>query len=301
VRNKRTEAAAKPAGDKVVLYVHGQTYPSETTFDLALNGFSWMDYIAARGYDVYLMDVRGFGRSTRPRAMSEPPDRNEPIVRTADAVQDVATVVDFIRERRGVDRINLLGWSWGTRILGWYASSNNDKVNKLALYAPGWIRKSGTAPGDTGGKLGAYRTVTRDAARARWLAGVPEDRKAGLIPDGWFDAWADATFAADPEGGGTSIRAPNGMIQDSREYWNLGKALYDPGLIRVPTLLVHAEWDVDLPSSMLHEYFAKLTNAPYRRCVEIGEGTHSVIMEKNRMQLFEAVQQFLDEDFRPGR
>ena len=30
--------------------------------------------------------------------------------------------------------------------------------------------------------------------------------------------------------------------------------------------------------------------------VEIGEGTHTVLMEKNRMQLFQAVQQFLDED-----
>jgi hypothetical protein len=34
----------------------------------------------------------------------------------------------------------------------------------------------------------------------------------------------------------------------------------------------------------------------YKRYVEIGEGTHTVIMEKNRMQLFQAVQQFLDED-----
>jgi len=29
-------------------------------------GVSMMDLIAARGYDVYLVDVRGYGRSTRP-------------------------------------------------------------------------------------------------------------------------------------------------------------------------------------------------------------------------------------------
>ena len=77
--------------------------------------------------------------------------------------------------------------------------------------------------------------------------------------------------------------------------------LYDPAGIRVPTLLVHAEWDADLPSYMLYEYFARLTNAPYKRYVQIGEGTHSIIMEKNRMQLFQAVQQFLDERFTPGQ
>jgi hypothetical protein len=52
---------------------------------------------------------------------------------------------------------------------------------------------------------------------------------------------------------------------------------------------------------MLYAYFAKLNNAPYKRYVEIGEGTHTVIMEKNRMQLFQSVQQFLEEDLKPGR
>ena len=74
-----------------------------------------------------------------------------------------------------------------------------------------------------------------------------------------------------------------------------GKGAYDPAAIRVPTFLVHAEWDADLPSYMLYAYFGKLTNTPYKRYVEIGEGTHTIIMEKNRMQLFQAVQQFLDE------
>ena len=94
------------------------------------------------------------------------------------------------------------------------------------------------------------------------------------------------------------LRAPNGVIQDGREYWSSGKPLYDPGQIRVPTFLAHAEWDRDLPSYMLYAYFEKLTNAPYKRYVEIGEGTHTVIMEKNRMQLFQAVQQFLDEELK---
>ena len=42
------------------------------------------------------------------------------------------------------------------------------------------------------------------------------------------------------------------------------------------------------------------TNAPYKRYVQISEGTHTVIMEKNRMQLFQAVQQFLDEQLEPS-
>jgi hypothetical protein len=34
-------------------------------------------------------------------------------------------------------------------------------------------------------------------AMQRWMTGVPEDKKATLIPAGWFDAWANATWATD--------------------------------------------------------------------------------------------------------
>jgi hypothetical protein len=41
--------------------------------------------------------------------------------------------------------------------------------------------------------------------------------------------------------------------------------------------------------------FGKLTNTHYKRLVQIGEGTHLVFLEKNRMHLFREVQSFLDE------
>ena len=303
VRNKHPEGVSSFPARKIVLYVHGATYPSETAFDLALDGLSWMDYIARRGYDVYLVDIRGYGRSTRPKEMSEPAAKNDPIVRTPTAVKDYGTALEFVRKRRGVDKINVLAWSWGTRIAGMYVSENNDKVNKLVLYAPGWVRE-GASLTDQGGKLGAYRVVSKADAKARWLTGVAENKKADLIPPGWFEAWADATWATDPESSKANppmLRAPNGVVQDNRDYWVAGKPMFDPANIRVPTLMVHAEWDADNPSYMMQAVFKKLTNAPYKRMVEIGEGTHTIIMEKNRMQLFEAVQQFLDEDFKPAK
>src|SRR3989441_5808914 len=140
VRNKRPEDARKFSAEKILLFVHGATYPAETSFDLRLNGQSWMDYIARHGYDVYLVDVRGYGKSTRPPEMDQPPEQNAPIVRTETAVRDVAAAVDFIRERRGVAKINLVGWSWGPSIMGGDTAQHNPKVAKLVPYAPGWIR-----------------------------------------------------------------------------------------------------------------------------------------------------------------
>jgi pimeloyl-ACP methyl ester carboxylesterase len=151
-----------------------------------------------------------------------------------------------------------------------------------------------TGPGPTP----AYRTVSRDSAMGRWLTGVPEDKKATLIPAGWFDAWADATWATDPEGAKMNppvLRAPNGVIQDGLDYWAAGKAYYDPAKITAPTMLVLGEWDRDTPPYMAQTLFPLLVSSPGKRFVMLAEGTHTIIMEKNRLKLFEAVQSFLDE------
>ena len=67
VRNKRLASMTTFTAEKTVLFVHGATVPSGIAFDLPLGGESWMDYIAKAGYDVWFVDVRGYGRSTRPR------------------------------------------------------------------------------------------------------------------------------------------------------------------------------------------------------------------------------------------
>ena len=298
VRNKRPADMTAFRSERTVLYVHGATYPSETAFDLKLDGLSWMEYIAARGYDVWLLDLRGYGRSTRPKEMAEKPEANPPIVRGDTAVKDISTVVDFILQRRNIARLNLLGWSWGTTNMATYTTGHADKVERLILYAPVWIRHTPSLVQAGPGPLGAYRTVNREQAKQRWYAGVSENKEAGLIPAGWFEAWADATWATDPVGAQMTppvIRAPNGVIQDANEFFGAGKPYYDPARITVPALLVGAEWDRDAPPYMAQTLFPLLVNSPNKRYVELAEGTHTIVMEKNRLKLFEAVQAFLDE------
>src|SRR3954454_15634157 len=81
VRNKRPADMASFRPERTLLYVHGATYPSSTAFDLQLGGISWMDSTAARGYDAYLLDLRGYGKSSRPKEMTETPKATPPIVR----------------------------------------------------------------------------------------------------------------------------------------------------------------------------------------------------------------------------
>ena len=304
VRNKRPAGMTQFSPAKTVIYVHGATYPSETAFDLKLDGTSWMDYMAQRGYDVYLLDVRGYGASTRPAQMDRPASESAPFAGTEEAMRDVDAVVEFVKKRRGIDKVNLLAWSWGTAIMQWYASLNSHKIEKLVLYAPVWIRQTPSLVQVAPGPIEAYRLVSMAQAKARWLAGVADNKKADLIPAGWFEAWAAATSATDPVGMKQNppvLRAPNGVVADGAKYWANGVIPWKVEDIKVPVLLVKGEWDLDTPAYMAQALFPKLTGAPYKRYVEIGEGTHTLIMEKNRRSLFREVQLFLDENHKAAR
>jgi pimeloyl-ACP methyl ester carboxylesterase len=297
VRNKRPAGMTQFSAEKTLLYVHGTSQAASSTFDLALNGISWMDYIAQHGYDVYLVDLRGYGGSTRPPEMERPAPENPPIVRTDVAVKDVEAAVDHILARRGLTKLNLMGWSWGTAIMGRYATQNSDKVNRLVLYAPPWTSEAPTRGSQA--PLGAYQTWTMEQARSRLQNGAPEEKKKDLMPDAWFETWSAAVLATDPVGAKQTppvVRTPNGTVQDTREYWLAGRALWEPSGIKAPTLIVVGEWDAATPVAGAQAVFGKLSNAPYKRLVQIGEGTHLVFLEKNRMHLFREVQLFLDEE-----
>ena len=135
VRNKRPADMATFRPEQTVLFVHGAD-PAETAFDLKLDGTSWMEYIASRGYDVWLLDVRGYGKSTRPPEMADKSDANAPIVTGETAVKDIGTVVDHILQRRNIKRLNLLGWSWGTTLMATYTTQNASKVSGSSYMHP---------------------------------------------------------------------------------------------------------------------------------------------------------------------
>jgi pimeloyl-ACP methyl ester carboxylesterase len=295
IRNTRPADLTSFRPERTLLFVHGATYPSDTMFDLKIDGESWMDFIARHGYDVYSMDVRGYGRSTRPPEMDRPARDSSPVVTTDDGVRDFGAVIDHIRERRGIPRVILMGWSWGTVIAGAFAAANPDKVERLVMYAPLWLRR---IPGGlrVDSQMGAYRTVTFEAAKQRWLNGVAPSRQQDLIPPGVLEAWCNANMEADPVGAKLAppaVRAPNGLLVDAFKYWEADTRYYDPSAITAPTLLVVGDWDVDTPAYMAQAILTRL-GSPQKRLVIIGEGTHHLMLERNRRQIFREIQVFLD-------
>jgi pimeloyl-ACP methyl ester carboxylesterase len=125
---------------------------------------------------------------------------------------------------------------------------------------------------------------------------VPDNKREALMPSGWLEAWADATSASDPVGALKDpqvIRAPNGVLQDISEFHGAGKPYYDPAKIGIPTLLV-SRMGSRHTSLCGTNAFPLLINSPGKRLVELAKGTHHIMLEKNRKELFETVPYFLD-------
>ena len=59
---EKVAAGESPTFRPVVLMVHGGISPSTLAFDVEHETYSWMVYLARAGFDVFAMDMTGYGR-----------------------------------------------------------------------------------------------------------------------------------------------------------------------------------------------------------------------------------------------
>lgn len=244
------------ASGKVVVLAHGATTPGRVGFDLQVDGVpgpthSLMDYLAARGYDVFALDYQAYGRSDGHQCGR--------CVTTEVAAKDIGAVVDYVSAQRGVKQVYLLGWSWGTVTTGLFAMRRPDKVRRLVLFAPPvWQGPVGKVPPTE------FRPVTEKGVRDLFT------------PDAAEPAAIDAFVAASTK----FKQAPNGVLVDL-----LGgrMPLTDPKKIGAPTLIIMGEKDRLTPISQKHlpGFFADLANNDKQFTIVPGAG-HGLHLEKPR-------------------
>ena len=156
------DRAARNARLPAVLFLPSATQPAVPLYDLPFTdgrgeNYNWMTYLAEAGFDVFAMELTGYGLSPRPQ-MDDPCNASaneqkllkKPCTKPFDerpypyklAIQsdwdEIDTVIDYIRELRGVDKVSLIGWSRGGPRVGGYAAQSQyaGKVEKLVLYSP---------------------------------------------------------------------------------------------------------------------------------------------------------------------
>lgn len=251
-------AAGGPVADgRVVLMVHGGFWPCSVAFDCPHPGYSWMEVLAAAGWDAFALDMTGHGRSALPLQADPgnvPPEERAGMAEAARAragapsypfrlatsdseTADLDAVVDFIRELRGVNRVHTIGWSGGGIRTGTYALRHPDKVGRMVIWASSNYLPDG--PDDPPGELPVpgypltFQTHEH-GEQVRWRANVTCE---GQIEDETiFDTVRRAGEEADPVGaewGG--LRGP------TRTYW--GWTRNGAGRLARPVLVMAGECD----------------------------------------------------------
>lgn len=309
VRMKMAEGHTKFTNENIVLFVHGATFPSTPDFDLHFKDYSWADWMVKKGYVVYMFDKRNYGFSTRSPVMDKPAKDNKPVSRSYLVIRDIGAVVDHIRKKHSVDKVSLIGWSWGAMTSGYYTSLHSDKVHKLVLFAPAYVFPLHTNLGPGSGLqnkrkpyefnygVGAYRLGSGAANQARWDGEIPVADKSQYREQAVVDAFNEAAMATDPTSftrTPPSLRAPNGVLEDTFMQAT-GRRIWNASSIYVPTLVIAGEYDTWSYPEDREGLMRDLTNAPVKKHVLIKDATHFVLFEKKRFEFFEAIEQFLRE------
>jgi pimeloyl-ACP methyl ester carboxylesterase len=295
------------AGDRVALFVHGAGTPAEVSFDVPYKDYSWMAFLAQAGYDVFSVDMSGYGRSVRPAPMNDPcnlaaegqrtfvpallaapcpPPYPHQLTSMGSDWADVGAAVDYIRALRRVDKVSLLAWSLGGPRAGGYAAQHPDKVNRLVLLAPAYNRMTpAAAPARLPADGVAMNTQSRAEFTANW------DRQVGCA--GQYDeavseaVWSEM-MASDPVGatwGNGVRRAPNTTS------WGWGPAAV--GKMQTPTLMVAGVHDKQVNPDRVRELYADL-GATQKVFIDLGCASHNAMWERHHDLLFRASLEWLD-------
>jgi pimeloyl-ACP methyl ester carboxylesterase len=309
----REVRSAWPGAGKVpIILLHGARVPGVGSFDLPVPGGSLAADLAAAGHRVYVMDARGYGRSTRPPEMSLPPEQNPPIVRSSEVVRDVEAVVKWVRRRTGAARIALLGWATGGHWAGYYATLYSDRLSHLILYntlyagsashamlGPGSSLEDPRHPGRFNrAAFGAYRLSTGESLLGTWDRNIPVEDKTQWRDPAVAQAYVREALASDPTSGDRnppSMRSPSGPMEDSF-YLASGRQIWDASLIPVPTLVIASERDFWSREEDRRRLIEHLVSSPAARVVVLPDATHFVHLDRaghGRMQFLSEVLAFL--------
>lgn len=254
-----------------VLLVHGLTYSSHE-FDLEYQDYSLVDFLVQNGFSVWLLDVAGYGRSGRVADGFR--------VNSDYAAADVGAAVSYIRGATGDDKVDLLGWSWGTVTTARMAAAHPEWIGKLILYAPG------------------LRTVKGDPPASPWHENTWEHAVSDFqtLPNGEIDfttvdpavvhMFASNCWRHDGHG------SPNGGRADL--FGKGGEPLFDARRLAMPVLLLIGTKDFGYSREAFESAFQQLPRREESRLVIVEGGSHVLMFERDHYKPFQrAVLSFL--------
>jgi pimeloyl-ACP methyl ester carboxylesterase len=280
---------------KVVLYVHGATFPSALSIAHRFDGRSWRDELADAGCHVWGLDFHGYGGSDPHPGMAEAPDGRAPLGRAQDAAEQIARAARFIAEHHGLPALSIIAHSWGTVATGLFATRYPELVDRLVFFGPITQRQNTASPP----AVPAWAPITAEAQWKRFIEDVPPGEPPVLLRR-HFDAWVSLYLATDPASRSrqpAAVAVPAGPMADITAAWH-GALAYDPGLIKAPVCIIRGEWDGLCQDDDARWLWNALSRTPEKRDIKIGRATHLMHLEAARYALYREALAFIDAEDR---
>lgn len=292
------ERRGAPLGPAVLL-VHGRSAAAVPSFDLDYGDYSWMAYLADAGFDVFALDLQGYGRSSKPAVMDDPcntsPDNQAKYLvpnplpapcppryphsfgSFATDWDEIDTVVEFIRSLRGdrAIKVNLVGWSrGGMRVIG-YAARRPDKVEKVVVLAPTRFPPAASVP-----PYPINMTDQRDFF-VDWDRQIDSKNCPQQVDPSIRQALWNATIALDTVGSGWGAAG----VRRSPAFTAAGWTPDLPGRVQAPTLVIRGALDDQAPEQATRALYDALGGP--KAYATVSCGTHELVYEKQHTKLLQ--------------
>lgn len=283
-----------------ILLIHGGT-GATTSFDLNVPDASFAKSLADAGFAVYLMNIRGWERSTAPAYNLT--DTSLVAASCQEAAADIDVVVSYLLKDKPQGKINLFGWASGGHWASYYTTLHNERVAHLivlnSLYgvkAPWMFDDAFADPADASrfnNTIPVYRQSNEQAVASIWKTGAGPDTIAA--DSVLIKGFAKSAVSFNQE---YLLKTPGGFRKESFNMAH-GKKYWDARDIRVPTLLIRGSRDFWSRPIDLDTYYDDLLNAPVKKKITLSGGNHFIILDRNsdsRRNLIIAINNFVKKD-----
>jgi pimeloyl-ACP methyl ester carboxylesterase len=262
----------------VLFLVHGSSMAGKSSWDLQVpkhpdaGEYSMMNVFARYGYDVWVIDFEGYGKSSRTSGNSD----------IKSGVADLAAASPLIARETGAQKFHFIGSSSGALRVAAFAIAHPGRVDRAVLGAFTYTGKGSPTLEDRAKDLAFYQTHNTRPRPRSMLASIFTRDMPGTGDPRVAEALAD-------------IELPHGDSVPTGTYLDMTSKLplFEAKDVKCPVLVIRGEYDGIATEADLLEFYSQLPN-PDRQFITLAATAHNLGLSWNRHMYWHAVHSFLN-------
>jgi pimeloyl-ACP methyl ester carboxylesterase len=273
-RRRMKEPVAGEAQLPVLVLVHGSSISGMPSWDLNVPGageYSVMNVMARNGYDVWVIDFEGYGRSSVTSGNSD----------IKSGVADLETAAPLIAKETGAQKFHMAGESSGALRVAAFAAAHPERVDRLILGAYTYTGKDSPTLSERAKQVDFYRTHNRRPRPQEMIESIFTRDKPGT---------------SDPRTAAALVKAelPHGDSVPTGTYLDMTAKLpiIEAKLVKAPVLLIRGQYDGIATEADILDFYSQLPNSDRQLSILPGLA-HSLTLGINRQLYWHAAHSFL--------